>query len=117
MDKRKREYGINIRVTAQEKERIERNSKRCRLSVSEYLRKLANGYAPKELPNERLYELCWQIELLSEDRMSLNDDKFKSCLCGFLSDTQKILHGQKTLTETEQHLSKSYPGRREQSVM
>lgn len=43
-------------------------------------------------------------ELLSEDRLSLGDDKFKSCLCGFLTDTQKILHGQKGLTETERQV-------------
>lgn len=104
MSKRKRECGINIRVNEQEKQRIERYSRRCKLTVSEYLRQLANGYAPQELPNDRLYDLCWQVELLSEDRLSLGDEKFKSCLCGFLTDTQKILHGQKALTETERHV-------------
>ena len=104
MSKRKRETGINIRVTEQEKQRIARYASRCKLSVSEYLRQLANGYAPRELPNDRLYELCWQVELLSEDRRSMDDAKFKSCLCVFLADIRKILHGQQALTETEQHL-------------
>ena len=52
MVNRKRTSVINLRVTPQEKERIERFAKKCRLSVSEYLRQLANGYAPRELPAE-----------------------------------------------------------------
>jgi len=43
---RNRTFGINIRVTEQEKKRIEKYAKKCKLSVSEYLRQLANGYEP-----------------------------------------------------------------------
>jgi len=43
---RKRTFGINIRVTEQEKKRIEKYAKKCKLSISEYLRQLANGYTP-----------------------------------------------------------------------
>ena len=98
---RNRTAGINIRVTDQEKKKILRNAEKCKLSVSEYLRQLANGYAPKELPNDRLYDLCWQIEMLSENRRYVADEKFKSYLVSFLQDTQKILRGQQELTETE----------------
>ena len=103
MSTRKRALGLNIRVTEQEKMRILRNARRCKLTSSEYLRQLAYGYAPKELPNDRLYDLCWQVELLSEDRRYVADEKFKSYLVSFLQDTQKILHGQQELTETEIH--------------
>lgn len=101
MSTRKRTLGLNIRVTEQEKKRILCNAKRCKLTASEYLRQLANGYAPKELPNDKLYDLCWQVELLSEDRRYLGDEKFKSYLVGFLKDIQKVLQGQQELTETE----------------
>lgn len=57
MVKRKRTSVINLRVTPQEKDRIERFAKKCRLSVSEYLRQLANGYAPRELPTELIDDL------------------------------------------------------------
>ena len=57
MVNRKRTSVINLRVTPAEKERIERFAKKCRLSVSEYLRQLANGYAPRELPTELIGEL------------------------------------------------------------
>ena len=43
---RNRTFGINIRVTEQEKKRIEKYAKKCKLSISEYLRQLANGYEP-----------------------------------------------------------------------
>ncbi len=57
MVNRKRTSVINLRVTPQEKERIERFARKCRLTVSEYLRQLANGYAPRELPTELIDDL------------------------------------------------------------
>ena len=57
MVSRKRTSVINLRVTPQEKQRIERYAQKCRLSVSEYLRQLANGYAPRELPTELIDDL------------------------------------------------------------
>ena len=43
MGNRKRTHGINIRVTEEEKQQIERCAVHCQLSVSEYLRRLACG--------------------------------------------------------------------------
>lgn len=43
MGNRERTHGINIRVTEEEKQQIERCAALCRLSVSEYLRRLACG--------------------------------------------------------------------------
>lgn len=104
---RNRTLGINIRVTEQEKNRIARFAKKCKLSVSEYIRKLANGYEPRELPNKRMYDLCWQIELLMEEYREHGDEKFKSYLTGILKDLQKVCNGTKELTETEVQLSRS----------
>lgn len=101
MNKRNRTVGINIRVSEQEKKRIFRNAKKCKLSVSEYLRQLANGHDPQELPNDRIYYLCWQIELLIEDFGRQRDERFKNYLTGMLNDLQKICNGQKEPTETE----------------
>lgn len=60
---RKRNTGINIRVTEPEKKTIAENAGRCNLTVSEYLRKLAMEHEPKELPKKELYE-----EMVSLDR-------------------------------------------------
>ena len=47
---RKRNTHINIRTTLEEKTRFEKNANKCGLSLSEYLRMLANRYEPKQLP-------------------------------------------------------------------
>lgn len=64
MNNRKRAVGINVRVTDREKQRIVRNARRCKLSTSEYLRQLAEGYTPRELPADRIFETLWQMEEL-----------------------------------------------------
>ena len=56
MPNRQRNLGINIRVTPQEKKKIGRNAKKCRLTVSEYLRQIAMNKEPKELPSEELMQ-------------------------------------------------------------
>ena len=56
MPNRQRNLGINIRVTPYEKKKIERNAKKCRLTVSEYLRQLAMNKEPKELPSTEMVE-------------------------------------------------------------
>lgn len=66
MVNRKRTSVINIRVTPQEKQRIERYAAKCKLSVSEYLRQLANGYAPRELP-AGLIEDLHKMAIFSRD--------------------------------------------------
>jgi len=47
---RERTVHINLRVTDKEKAIINRNARKCGLSVSEFLRKLALGYVPKAMP-------------------------------------------------------------------
>lgn len=54
MTNRKRNVGINIRVTPEEKKKIERNAKKCRLNLSEYLRQIAMKVVPKELPAKEI---------------------------------------------------------------
>lgn len=49
---RERTVHLNLRVTEAEKKTIVRNARRCGLSVSEFLRKLAVGYVPKIVPPE-----------------------------------------------------------------
>lgn len=41
---------INLRTTPQEKKDVDCRARKCGLSTSEYLRKLATGYEPKALP-------------------------------------------------------------------
>jgi hypothetical protein len=67
MANRQRNLGINIRVTPAEKKKIERNAKKCRLTVSEYLRKLAMNIEPKELPSKEIEESFLRINDVIND--------------------------------------------------
>ena len=67
MTNRQRNLGINIRVTAAEKKKIERNAKKCRLTVSEYLRKLAMDIEQKELPSKEIEESFLRINDVIND--------------------------------------------------
>ena len=69
---------VFIRVSENEKNLIERNAKKCGLSVSEYLRQRALGYMPRAvLPevffsfNEKLDELC----VVCEGKISADTEK------------------------------------------
>lgn len=66
MTNRQRNLGINIRVTPEEKKKIERNAKKCRLSVSEYLRQIAIRIVPKELPAKEIEESFLRINEVIE---------------------------------------------------
>ena len=61
MPNRQRNLGINIRVTPEEKKNIERNARKCRLNVSEYLRQIAMKVVPKELPAKEIEESFLRI--------------------------------------------------------
>lgn len=61
MTNRQRNLGINIRVTPVEKKKIECNARKCRLSVSEYLRQIAMKVEPKELPAKEIEESFLRI--------------------------------------------------------
>jgi len=55
---------IHFRATEKERIRFQANAKKCGLSLSEYLRKLASGYEPKALPPleyQRIYDLLLNV--------------------------------------------------------
>lgn len=54
---RERAIHLNLRVTEKEKIIIVRNARKCGLSVSEFLRKLALGYIPKAMPTFEYQQL------------------------------------------------------------
>ena len=64
MANRQRNLGINIRVTPAEKKRIVRNAKRCKLSVSEYLRQIAMNVEPKELPADEIVQSIMRLQAI-----------------------------------------------------
>lgn len=64
---------IFVRVTLQEKIRIDRIAKSCGLSVSEYLRKRALGFEPKPIPPDSFYDFNAKLDdlyVLCENRIT-----------------------------------------------
>ena len=67
MTDRKRTTAIQVRVTEQEKRRMERQAKRCGLSLSGYLRRVGAGKTASEFPSQRFRDLYRQVNGLREN--------------------------------------------------
>lgn len=67
MTDRKRTTAIQVRVTEQEKRRMERQAKRCGLSLSGYLRRVGVGKTATAFPNQRFHTLYQQVNNLQEN--------------------------------------------------
>ena len=68
---RSKTLGINVRVTAAEKEKLSENAFYCRLSLSEYLRRLGLGKNVKAATDEKIYKTFRLIRQLKKDFDSL----------------------------------------------
>lgn len=60
----KRTAAIQVRVTKQEKLKLERQSRRCGLSLSGYLRRAGSGKAVTAFPSQRFRSLYQQVNSL-----------------------------------------------------
>ena len=61
MTDRKRTTAIQVRVTEQEKRKLERQARRCGLSLSGYLRRVGVGKSTMEFPYQRFRDLYRQV--------------------------------------------------------
>ena len=68
---RSKALGINVRVTAAEKEKLSENAFYCGLSLSEYLRRLGLGRNIKAATDEKIYKAFRLIRQLKKDFDSL----------------------------------------------
>lgn len=67
MTDRKRTTAIQVRVTEQEKCQMERQARRCGLSLSGYLRRVGSGKAAAASPRQRFRDLYRQVNGLREN--------------------------------------------------
>ena len=67
MTDRKRTTAIQVRVTEQEKRKLERQARRCGLSLSGYLRRVGVGKSATEFPNQRFRDLYRQVNGLRDN--------------------------------------------------
>ena len=68
---RSKTLGINVRVTAAEKEKLSENAFYCGLSLSEYLRRLGLGKNVKAATDEKIYKAFRMVRQLKRDLDSL----------------------------------------------
>lgn len=68
---RSKTLGINVRVTATEKEKLSENAFYCGLSLSEYLRRLGLGKNVKATTDEKIYKVFRLVRQLKKDFDSL----------------------------------------------
>lgn len=68
---RSKTLGINVRVSAAEKEKLSENAFYCGLSLSEYLRRLGLGKDVKAATSEKIYKAFRLVRQLKKDFDSL----------------------------------------------
>jgi hypothetical protein len=88
---RKRETHINVRTTPQEKIRFQRCARKCGLSLSEYLRKLANGYEPRAAPSDEYGELTCLLNSIYNDYRESGNADYARLLARVLLELQESI--------------------------
>lgn len=72
---RSKVLGINVRVTPEEKEKLQQNAKYCGMSLSEYLRKLGLGKDVKTAMQQNNYKAFRLLEQLKTDSDALEKNE------------------------------------------
>ncbi len=83
---RNRTTGINVRVSENEKKKLQRNAKRSKLSLSGYLRKSGLQQKIYEVPDEKIYKIYTGITDLKYQIPYLNNDEIKDKIEKMQSD-------------------------------
>jgi hypothetical protein len=68
--KENRNKNLFVRVSDKEKNSIESNARKCRLSISEYLRQRALGYEPKVIQTDVFYSFTAKLDELCNKNLS-----------------------------------------------
>ena len=83
---RSKSYGINVRVTEQEKQKLLENARFCSLPLSEYLRRLGLGKEVKAVITERDYRLFQMLNGLKAELPQLQKEEIMSRLEAILNE-------------------------------
>lgn len=87
---RSKNYGINVRVTEQEKQKLLENARFCSLTLSEYLRRLGLGKEVKAAITERDYHLFRMLNGLKKELPQLQKEEIISRLEAVLNELKYI---------------------------
>ncbi|HJD18237.1 MAG TPA: toxin-antitoxin system protein [Candidatus Fournierella excrementavium] len=84
---RTRSVGLNVRVSPAEKQRIQTAARRCGLTLSEYLRQRALGYAPRFHPPQAFFSYLTWMDNLTDQLARLDPplaEQYRRCREGLL---------------------------------
>ena len=79
--------GLNVRVSPAEKQRIQTAARRCGLTLSEYLRHRALGYAPRFHPPQAFFSYLTWMDNLTDQLARLDPplaEQYRRCREGLL---------------------------------
>lgn len=74
---RNRTIGINVRVTENEKKKLQRNAKKCNLNLSSYLRKSGLKKEIYSIPDEELRKIYAGIVELKNEFPYMSNEEIK----------------------------------------
>ena len=92
---RNRTIGINVRVSENEKKKLQRNAKKCNLNLSSYLRKSGLQKEIYEIPDEELRKIYAKIVELKNEFPYMSNEEIKEKIAKMQSDFLDIYNYRK----------------------
>lgn len=92
---RNRTIGINVRVSENEKKKLQRNAKKSNLNLSSYLRKAGLQKEIYSIPDEELSKIYNGIVELKNEFSYMNDEEIKEKITKMQSDFLDIYNYKK----------------------
>lgn len=92
---RNRTIGINVRVSENEKKKLQRNAKMCNLNLSSYLRKSGLQKEIYEIPDEELRKIYAKIVELKNEFPYMSNEEIKEKIAKMQSDFLDIYNYKK----------------------
>ena len=92
---RNRTIGINVRVSENEKKKLQRNAKKCNLNLSSYLRKAGLQKEIYSMPDEELRKIYAGIVELKNEFLYMSNEEIKEKITKMQSDFLDIYNYKK----------------------
>ena len=92
---RNRTIGINVRVTENEKKKLQRNAKKCNLNLSSYLRKSGLKKEIYSIPDEELRKIYAGIVELKNEFPYMSNEEIKEKIAKMQNDFLDIYNHKK----------------------
>ena len=92
---RNRTIGINVRVTENEKKKLQRNAKKCNLNLSSYLRKSGLQKEIYSIPDEELRKIYAGIVELKNEFPYMSNEEIKEKIAKMQNDFLDIYNHKK----------------------